>query len=230
MYLLYQIKSIYGILEYMEIKAPGFFQKHPLLKDLASLACFIAMVVIGTLLLNAFVFRSYNVVGVSMENTLHGNDRIIVNRLPVTAAHFLGKEYVPERGQIIVFANGEAEGPLTCGVQEGVQDQYVIKRVIAFPGERVTLVDGILTVYNDEHPNGFNPDEETRKSDDDGPKKYTSGEVDMVVPDGEIFVSGDNREGSHSFDSRNGLGTVPFCRIIGPAAVRLFPFDKFRFF
>ena len=214
----------------MERKAPKFFQKHPLLKDLVSLAIFIGLVVIGTLALNAFVFRSYNVVGVSMENTLHGNDRIIVNRVPVSIAHLLGQEYVPERGQIIVFANGEATGPLTCGVQSGVQDQYIIKRVIAFPGERVTVVDGELTVYNDEHPDGFNPDESTRKSDTDGPKKYTAGEVDMVVPAGELFVAGDNREGTHSFDSRNGLGTVPFCRIVGPALVRLFPFNQLRTF
>lgn len=214
----------------MEIKAPKFFQKHPLVKDICSLAIFVALVVLGTMLLNAYVFRSYNVIGVSMENTLHGNDRIIVNRIPVTISHFLGKEYVPERGQIIVFANGDADGPLTCDVQKGIQDQYVIKRVIAFPGERVTVVDGKLTVYNDEHPEGFSPDDATRKSDTDGPKAYTSGEVDLVVPDGEIFVSGDNREGNHSYDSRNGLGTVPYCRIIGPAIVRIFPFSGFRFF
>ena len=88
-----------------------------MMKDVISLVSFVACVIAGTLILNAFIFRSYNVVGVSMENTLHGDDRIIVNRLPVTAAHFLGQEYVPNRGDIIVFANGDADGPLTCGVK-----------------------------------------------------------------------------------------------------------------
>ena len=204
--------------------------KHPLAKDILSLILFVIAVVVGTLALNAYVFRSYNVVGISMENTLHQSDRVIVNRLPVTWEHFLGNEYIPERGQIIVFANGPADGPLTCQVQSGVDDQYIIKRVIAFPGERVTVKDGILTVFNDEHPDGFQPDDSTRVSDTDGPKSRTSGEVDTIVPEGELFVSGDNREENHSYDSRNGLGTIPFCRIIGPVLLRLFPFNNMRFF
>ncbi len=207
-----------------------FFQKHPLLKDALSLLVFAGCVVGGTVLLNAFVFRSYNVVGVSMENTLHGEDRVIVSRVPVTWSHFLGHEYAPERGQIIVFANGPVSGPLTCGVKEDVQDQYIIKRVIAFPGERVVVKNGELKVYNKDNPKGFSPDSLTRVSDTDGPKKFTEGEVDLVVPTGEIFVSGDNREGSHSFDSRNGLGTIPLCRIIGPVVFRLWPFSHARFF
>ena len=220
---------------------PTFFQKHPLIKDILSLGVFIAAIVLGTLFLNTYVYRSYNVVGVSMENTLHNDDRVIVNRAAVSWAHFMGQEYVPERGQIIVFMNEDeeavakykAEGvknPTTCTVPNSVSDQYIIKRVIAFPGERVTVKNGIMTIYNDEHPDGFVYDEEWRTSETDGPKAHTSGEVDTIVPSGELFVSGDNREGSNSWDSRNGLGTVPYCRIIGPVVLRLFPFDKIRGF
>lgn len=209
---------------------PKFFQKHPLFKDLLSLVLFVVVVVLGTMILNAFVFRAYNVVGSSMENTLQNDDRIVINRLPVTWSHFLGEEYVPERGQIIVFANGEASGPLTCEPPAGHADQYIVKRVIAFPGEQVTVKDGVLTVYNEEHPDGFLPDDETRVDDNNGPKKYSSGEVDMIVPEGEIFVAGDNREGSHSFDSRSGLGTIPYCRIVGPAIARIYPFSELRVF
>ena len=176
-----------------------------------------------------------------MENTLHNDDRVIVNRAVVSWQHFLGKEYIPERGQIIVFMNEDEEAvkaykeqgvnnPMTCTVPSGVNDQYIIKRVIAFPGERVVVEHGTMKIYNEEYPEGFVYDTEWRKSENDGPKQYTSGEVDMVVPEGELFVSGDNREGSHSWDSRNGLGTIPYCRIVGPVVMRLFPFDKIRGF
>ena len=214
----------------MEKNKLTVFERHPLIKDTLSLITLVGAIMIGSLAINSFIFRSYNVVGSSMENTLHENDRVIVNRLAVSAAHFKGEEYIPERGQIIVFANGEAEGELTCGADATIKDQFIIKRVIAFPGERVIVKDGKITVYNNEHPSGFDPDSDTRKSDTDGPKKDTSGEVDMLVPEGEIFVAGDNREGTHSFDSRYGLGTVPYCRIIGPVSLRLFPFNHMRLF
>ena len=209
---------------------PSFGQKYPALKDILSFLTFVGAVALGTFILNSFIFRSYNVIGGSMENTLHSGDRVIVNRIPVSLAHLNEREYIPERGQIIVFANGGSGSLTNCEPLDGVLDQYIIKRVIAFPGERVMLENGVLTVYNDEHPEGFDPDEETCKSDTDGPKKRISGSINTIVPEGELFVSGDNREGSNSYDSRNGLGTVPFCRVVGPVASRIFPLTGFRFF
>ena len=209
---------------------PTFGQKYPALKDILSFLAFVGAVALGTFILNSFIFRSYNVVGGSMENTLQSGDRVIVNRISVSIAHFNEQEYIPERGQIVVFANGGSGTLTSCEPLEGVQDQYIIKRVIAFPGERVTVENSVLTVYNEEHPEGFNPDLDTRKSDTDGPKSEISGTVNIIVPEGELFVSGDNREGSNSYDSRNGLGTVPYCRVVGPVASRIFPFTSIRFF
>ena len=190
---------------------PSFAQKYPALKDIINFLLFAGAVALGTFILNSFIFRSYNVIGGSMENTLQSGDRVIVNRIPVTLAHLAEKEYIPERGQVIVFANGGNTTITNCDALTDVKDQYIIKRVIAFPGERVTVEDGVLTVYNSENPGGFHPDESIRKSDTDGPKSETSGNV-------------------NSYESRNGLGTIPFCRVIGPAVMRIFPFTGLKFF
>ena len=196
----------------------SFWQRHPQLIDILSVIGFIIAVTIGTVLINTFIFRSYNVVGQSMENTLHDGERIIVNRLPVTWSHLQNKDYSPDRGDIIVFQNPD--------YVSGMKDQYIVKRVIAFAGERVVVKDGVLTVYNDQNPDGFHPDDDFNGE----PKQYTSHDGDWTVPDKELFVSGDNREGNNSFDSRSGLGTVPLYDVIGPISIRLFPFDKIRTF
>lgn len=196
----------------------SFFTRHPVMKDLLSLVIFVACVIIGTILINTYVFRSFNVVGPSMESTLYTGDRLIVNRVPVTIAQIQGKSYVPQRGQVIVFRNPH--------YSLGIEDEYIVKRVIAFPGERVVLKDGTYTVFNAQYPAGFNPDELTK----DVEGSPTSGEVDTVVPDKELFVSGDHRQGNFSYDSRNGLGTIPYHDIVGPVGTRIFPFNKIRSF
>lgn len=195
-----------------------FMQRHPLFKDSLNILIFIACVLVGTLLINTYVFRSFNVLGPSMEKTLFTGDRLIVNRLPVTWAQLQNKPYVPERGQVIVFKN-----PM---YNAGTGDEFIVKRVIAFPGERVTVKDGILTVYNSQHPNGFHPDDNNHGE----PGSPTSGDVDSTVADGTLFVAGDHREGDYSYDSRSGLGLIPYYDIVGPVSYRIYPFTKMRSF
>lgn len=153
-----------------------------------------------------------------METTLATGDRLIVNRLPVTWAQLQNKQYVPERGQVIVFKNPRFNA--------GMGEEFIVKRVIAFPGERVTVKNGVLTVYNNEHPNGFHPDDAFH----DEPGSPTSGDVDTTVTEDTLFVAGDHREGDYSYDSRSGLGLIPYYDIIGPVGARIYPFNKIRGF
>ena len=196
----------------------NFFQRHPFIKDTISIVVFIVCVAVGTLFINTFIFRSFSVVGPSMETTLYTGDRLIVNRLPITIAQIQNKTYIPARGDVIVFKNPN--------YTNGISDEYIVKRVIGLPGERVTIVDGHYIVYNSDNPDGFNPDDANNRE----PGSPTSGSVDTIVPSGELFVSGDHREGSYSYDSRNGLGTIPLYDVVGPVNIRLFPFNKIRTF
>jgi signal peptidase I len=193
-------------------------QRHSWLKDFGGLLLFIVAVLVGTVIINTFVFRSFNVEGPSMEKTLYTGDRLIVDRLPVTWAELQNKQYIPNRGQIIVFKNPQYTA--------GNPDEYIVKRVIAFPGERVVLADGHYTVYNKDHSGGFNPDDANHGE----PGSPTSGSIDVTVPDGTLFVSGDHRQGNYSYDSRNGLGYIPFYDVVGPVAMRIWPFTSARTF
>jgi signal peptidase I len=165
------------------------------------------------LLLTAFVFQSYEVDGPSMQTTLQNHDRLIVLKVPRTIARITRHNYIPNRGDVIIFNHPDAS-------EVGGAEKQLIKRVIALPGERVIVKDGIVTVYNQAHPEGFSPDKTLPYG-----KVITDtiGDVDLTVPDGEVFVCGDNR--SNSLDSRY-FGTVPANNIVGKLGLRIYPFNK----
>lgn len=203
----------------METQSP----KQNIFKDILQLLLFGVCVVIGVIIINNYVFRSFSVDGKSMQQTLQPGDRLIVNRMPVALSMIQGKQYVPERGEIIVFKNPR--------FSFGQSEEYIVKRVIAFAGERVVLKDGHYTVYNSQHPSGFNPDDENHNE----PGKPTAGTVDVTVPSGDLFVSGDHRQvdsdgNPYSLDSRNGLGYIPLYDVVGPVNVRIYPFQSMRTF
>lgn len=168
------------------------------------------------ILLTVFVFHSYQVDGPSMQTTLHNGDRLIVWKLPRTWARITRHNYIPQRGDVIIFHHEDG------ATLEG--NKQLIKRVVALPGERVVVKDGTLTVFNKEHPEGFSPDTTMSYG---SVITNTPGDVDITVPEGEIFVAGDNR--SNSLDSRY-FGPIPVSDVVGNLGIRIFPFTDFRIF
>lgn len=184
-----------------------------------SVASTIAVLLIApfiALLLTMFVFQSYQVDGPSMQPTLQNNDRLIVWKLPRTWAKITGHQYQPDRGDIVVFAEPDLE---LCGVTPGKQ---LIKRVLGLPGERVVIKDGTITVYNDEHPKGFQPD---ATMDYGQTIPATNHDTDLTVPAGRVFMVGDNR--LESLDSRC-FGPVSLDNIIGKLSFRVLPLNKMQ--
>ncbi|MBI5906926.1 signal peptidase I [Candidatus Saccharibacteria bacterium] len=164
--------------------------------------------------ITAFAFQSYQVDGQSMETTLQNGDRLIVNKSPRTLSRITHHAYVPKRGSIIIFNQA---GLFDSG---GNQEKQLIKRVIGLPGERVVVSDGQVTVYNDEHPNGYNPDKTGQYSIT---ASTTPGNVDVILRPGEIFVCGDNR--TNSEDSRF-FGPVSLDQVVGKLLYRVMPINK----
>lgn len=183
------------------------------LKSLLSTVQLVLGAILLAFVINQFVFQSYQVYGQSMIPTLHEGDRLIVNKLGKSWSNVFGNNYLPKRGDIIVFHN-----PSESNIQ-------LVKRVIGLPGDRVVVDNGNLVVFTENSPQGFDYDELFGLD-----LGSTVGQVDTVVPEGEVFVVGDNRSPGGSLDSRNDLGTVPIDQIVGDLAFRIFPIDQAQSF
>lgn len=162
----------------------------------------------------AFCLQSYQVDGQSMETTLQNRDRLIVNKIPRTWARITGHNYIPKRGDIIVFNQA---GLFDAN---GLAEKQLIKRVIGLPGDHIVVKDGSITIYNAQHPSGFNPDKTVGYHIT---ATTTPGNVDITLKSGQIFVCGDNRPNSE--DSRY-FGPINSNQIVGQLLVRIVPVDK----
>ncbi len=169
------------------------------------------------LLLHNFVFQAYHVLGSSMVPTLHETDYLIVSKLGDTRAmveSLFGKpvDYIPSRGQIIVFHYPQDPS------------KVFVKRVVGLPGDHVVIKNGAVTVFNAANTNGLNPD---KGYEPEG--STTLIDTDETVQPGNVFVLGDNRTPGGSFDSRE-WGQLPSSYIIGDAVLRLLPLKDTKVF
>jgi len=158
--------------------------------------------VIVTALVFAFIITQFIrptlVRGESMYPTLVENDYLIINRM----AYKLGK---PKDGDIIVFK--------TDLLQDNGKQKDLVKRVIATEGQHIKIEDSKVYVDDKLLDEPYIHD------------NYTSGDIDMIIPEGKVFAMGDNRE--KSLDSRyEEVGLVNEKDIMGKVMIRLFPFNK----
>lgn len=175
------------------------------------------------ILIKTFLIQAFYIPSISMSPTLEKGDRILVCRICVRLGGV-------DRGDVIVFSDPHPHSGPDRGLVSGAlhwlgeaigvarpENEDFVKRVIGLPGDVVELHDGQLYV------NGAKVDEPYLN-----PEKDTSPYGPVTVPDGMLFVLGDNR--AHSGDSRfeppTGVGLVPEDAVIGTVFVIIYPPDR----
>jgi signal peptidase I len=151
----------------------------------------------------AFLFQAFWIPSASMEPTLHEGDRVLVNKLSYDL-------HDVHRGDVVVFKRPIEPGELIGDHPEN-QISDLIKRVVGLPGDTIESRDG------DVYVNGERLDEPYLPAD-----TPTEGLDRQEVPEGTVFVMGDNRTNSH--DSR-AFGPIDQSSIVGRAFVRFYPLD-----
>jgi len=184
-----------------------------------------------SLIIKTFLIQAFFIPSSSMEDTLAVGDRVLVNKLAPGP-------FDVSRGDVVVFkdpggwlpgssATPSAGGATLRNVLTFVgllpQDsgEHLIKRVVGMSGDSVACCDaeGRVTV------NGVALDEPYLKPG----SRPSEVPFDVVVPDGALFVLGDNRQ--NSGDSRfpgakTGEGFVPEANVVGVAFTTVWPLDR----
>lgn len=175
--------------------------------------------IVAIILLNTYIMQIFTVDGRSMQRTFKTGDQVLINKFAKTFAGTNDGEYLPLRGEVVVVRGVFGNARLTENVMDPRDELYLIKRVIGLPGERIVVKDGALTVYNDEHPEGFQPDRGS-KWEKDMIGDLPSENLDVQLSTSELFVSGDNRP--ESIDSRFN-GPLATKEVVGPMLLRIWP-------
>lgn len=204
---------------------------------LRDVAVIVVIALAASFLIKTFLVRSFYIPTGSMLNTLQINDRILVDEISprLTGYH---------RGDVVVFRDPGGwldprpvtppQPPLAAaidwltslvGLSASDSDDHLIKRVIGLPGDHVTCCNalGQLTV------NGT-PIDETAYLDLPHGAPASVLAFDVTVPQGSLWVLGDNR--NNSKDSRYnqnqpGKGFVPLDNVVGRAFWITWPFASF---
>ena len=145
--------------------------------------------------IRTFIFEPVQCIGISMDPTLVDGEGMFTEKLTYTVS-------APQRDDIII-----------C--RYPYHTEKCVKRVIATPGDRISIYDGAIYL------NGQKLDESA----------YWDGYIEdsdmpeVTVPDKCLFVVGDNR--NHSGDSRH-VGFIPYCQVKGKVRAVMTPFSQAR--
>lgn len=173
-------------------------------------------------LIQSEVFALTEVNMSSMESTLMPHDKLVMNKLSY-------RLHEPQRGDILIFLKDEqADGFLrrlsiywsdvTMKLNGDFRRNRLIKRVIALPGDTIEIRDNEVRV------NGRVVDEPFARIDPDAGRVLNGEMASAVVPDGMLFVMGDNR--GKSLDSR-AFGFISTQSVEGKAVFRVMPLAVF---
>jgi len=176
--------------------------KKGFLAGFGEFARFTLIVIVTVILFRAFIAQPFVVSGTSMVPTFQDANYLIVDEISYRFTE-------PKRGEVVVF-----KPPYEIGT-------FLIKRIIGLPGDQIQIKEGVVTITNDEHPEGLTLSEPYVNED------YPHENYLTTVPDDMYFVMGDNR--AVSYDSRK-WGFLPKKNIIGRAFLRLFPVSKLDVF
>jgi len=175
------------------------------------------LIILVTIFISVLIIQTYDINDVSMEPTFDSlGNRVIVFVTP----YLFGVE--PDYGEIVIidsrvnrrrtFRDKFLESPLISHILRERKEHMWVKRVIGLPGDKLEFIDG--AVYR----NGQRLEESYIK------EEMNHGFSPITVPNGYIYVMGDNR--NRSSDSRQ-IGPVPLENIQGRVIIRFFPFNKF---
>jgi len=154
-------------------------------------------------LVRYYLFKPFYVKGASMEPNFYDHEYLIIDELSY-------RLHEPQRGDVVVFR------------YPNNPKEYFLKRIIGLPGERIKVSEGIVTIYNDAHPEGMTVKENYIPTD-----VATEGEKIMSLNKNQYFMMGDNRP--NSFDSRR-FGPVDEDLIVGRTWLRGWPLNRIQIF
>jgi signal peptidase I len=151
-----------------------------------------------------FFFSNYVVEGESMLPTLEEGNKVVVNKLGYETSDL-------DRFDVIVFHANEEED--------------FVKRIIGLPGDKIEYREDVLFVNGKKVSEPF-----LKKYREESPGGYLTGDFNIEdltgsdrVPDGKLFVLGDNRLGS--WDSRQ-FGFISMEEVVGKVNLRYWPLKE----